>query len=117
MQYSCDLESPYRTLSLYRTYLPLSALDRVCGAWTMATRDAFSEAVHLHPTISLHPPRLSFPYFRSSAMAPEKPKPVVIIFTDGSCFNNGKPNAYAGLGVWFGPDDKRYGKHAFREQA
>lgn len=26
----------------------------------------------------------------------------VIVFTDGACENNGKPNAKAGIGVWFG---------------
>ena len=29
------------------------------------------------------------------------------IYTDGSCLNNGKPNAMAGYGVYFGKDDKR----------
>ena len=31
----------------------------------------------------------------------------MIIYTDGSCINNGKPNAIAGIGVYFGKDDKR----------
>lgn len=26
----------------------------------------------------------------------------VIVYTDGSCLNNGKPDAKAGIGVWFG---------------
>ena len=30
-----------------------------------------------------------------------------IIFTDGSCINNGKKNAYGGMGVYFGKNDKR----------
>lgn len=25
----------------------------------------------------------------------------VVVYTDGACFNNGRPNASAGLGVWF----------------
>ncbi len=29
------------------------------------------------------------------------------VYTDGACINNGKPNAIAGIGVYFGPDDKR----------
>lgn len=29
------------------------------------------------------------------------------IFTDGSVFRNGQPDAYGGLGVYFGPDDPR----------
>jgi len=29
------------------------------------------------------------------------------VYTDGSCINNGKPNAKAGMGVYFGPDDPR----------
>lgn len=34
----------------------------------------------------------------------ELPKDVdgyVVVYTDGSCLNNGKPNAAAGIGVWF----------------
>jgi|TARA_B100001971_G_scaffold158297_2_gene147996 ribonuclease HI len=30
-----------------------------------------------------------------------------IIFTDGSCINNGKRNAYGGVGVYFGKNDTR----------
>ena len=26
----------------------------------------------------------------------------VVVYTDGACPNNGKPNAQAGIGVWFG---------------
>ena len=29
------------------------------------------------------------------------------VFTDGACSNNGKPNAKAGLGVYFGENDQR----------
>lgn len=29
------------------------------------------------------------------------------IYTDGACSNNGKPNAKAGFGVWFGENDER----------
>lgn len=28
----------------------------------------------------------------------------VIVYTDGACENNGKSNAKAGIGVWFGDD-------------
>lgn len=31
----------------------------------------------------------------------------IIIYTDGSCINNGKPNAKAGIGIYFGENDKR----------
>lgn len=31
-----------------------------------------------------------------------------IIYTDGSSVSNGKRNAAAGVGVYFGPDDERY---------
>ena len=33
--------------------------------------------------------------------------PDIIIYTDGSCVNNGKKNALAGIGVFFGDDDPR----------
>ena len=33
--------------------------------------------------------------------------PVVKVYTDGTCFNNGKQNAQSRSGVWFGPNDER----------
>jgi ribonuclease HI len=32
---------------------------------------------------------------------------VINVYTDGSCINNGKPYACAGIGVYFGPNDPR----------
>jgi len=32
---------------------------------------------------------------------------MIYIYTDGSCINNGKKNAKAGIGVYFGENDKR----------
>ncbi|KAF6039244.1 RNASEH1 [Bugula neritina] len=32
---------------------------------------------------------------------------IPVVYTDGACFNNGKSNAQAGIGVWWGPNDKR----------
>ena len=29
------------------------------------------------------------------------------IYTDGSCINNGKPDAKAGIGIFFSDDDER----------
>lgn len=29
------------------------------------------------------------------------------VYTDGSCINNGKPNAKAGIGIWFAENDER----------
>ncbi len=29
------------------------------------------------------------------------------VYTDGACSNNGKPDAIAGIGIYFGPDDSR----------
>ena len=31
----------------------------------------------------------------------------MLVFTDGACSNNGKPNACAGIGIYFGPNDGR----------
>jgi len=31
----------------------------------------------------------------------------IVVYTDGSCIDNGKVNAKGGVGVWFGADDKR----------
>ena len=42
----------------------------------------------------------------------KNPKPIsnkapLNIYTDGACSNNGRPNAKAGFGVWFGENDER----------
>lgn len=34
----------------------------------------------------------------------DKENNYVLVYTDGSCENNGKSNAKAGIGVWFGDD-------------
>jgi ribonuclease HI len=31
----------------------------------------------------------------------------MLVYTDGACRNNGKPNACAGIGIYFGPNDGR----------
>jgi ribonuclease HI len=33
--------------------------------------------------------------------------PEIIVYTDGACIHNGKPNALAGIGVYFGENDTR----------
>lgn len=32
---------------------------------------------------------------------------MIYVYTDGSCMHNGKPNAIAGIGIYFGDDDSR----------
>ena len=34
-------------------------------------------------------------------------KEIIRVFTDGSCSNNGKPNAKAGIGIYFGKDNPK----------
>ena len=41
-----------------------------------------------------------------SVVTPKK-KPITYVYTDGACIHNGKPNAKAGVGVYFGPNDPR----------
>ena len=36
-----------------------------------------------------------------------EPSPVAVVYTDGSCLGNGRPDARAGVGVWFGEGDTR----------
>lgn len=36
-----------------------------------------------------------------------QPLSVINVYTDGSCIHNGKPNAKAGIGVYFGENDNR----------
>ena len=36
-----------------------------------------------------------------------KKKPVTYVYTDGACVHNGRPNAKAGVGVYFGKNDPR----------
>ena len=39
---------------------------------------------------------------------------IIHVYTDGSCINNGRPNARAGYGVWFGHNDCRNLSHPLR---
>ena len=34
-------------------------------------------------------------------------KPTIFVYTDGACIRNGKANAKAGIGIYFGKNDKR----------
>ena len=34
-------------------------------------------------------------------------KPEIFVYTDGACSNNGRPTAKAGIGIYFGKNDKR----------
>lgn len=36
-----------------------------------------------------------------------KPEPAYYVYTDGACSNNGRDNAEAGIGIYFGPNDPR----------
>ena len=40
-------------------------------------------------------------------------EPPIPVYTDGACSNNGKPNAKAGFGIWFGEDDDRNTSESF----
>ncbi|KAI9334496.1 hypothetical protein DFJ73DRAFT_852878 [Zopfochytrium polystomum] len=44
-----------------------------------------------------------------SAMMGEAPEAeTIVVYTDGSCLGNGGRRAKAGIGVYFGPDDRRF---------
>ena len=43
-------------------------------------------------------------------------QPVLNVYTDGACQNNGKPDARAGFGIWFGDDDERNTSESFTGQ-
>ena len=44
---------------------------------------------------------------------PKTRKREINVYTDGACSNNGKPDARAGFGVWFGEDDSRNVSESF----
>ncbi len=77
---------------------------------TVSAREAWEERVtasdHQLP-LSLHP---SLP---PTGMAPlggvEAGDAPILVYTDGSCRGNGQTGAVAGIGVYFGPGDPRYG--------
>jgi len=59
-------------------------------------------------------PNPKYKKFETKEEAEEFINPVPIIqnldyyvYTDGACSNNGKPDAIAGIGIYFGPDDPR----------
>ena len=39
--------------------------------------------------------------------------PIINVYTDGACSNNGKPDARAGFGIWFGEGDDRNTSESF----
>ena len=43
-------------------------------------------------------------------LSDEKP---INVYTDGACSNNGKSDARAGFGIWFGADDERNTSESF----
>ena len=43
----------------------------------------------------------------SAKMTPETSGKPIVVYTDGAASNNGKDNAIAGIGVYFGPNDPR----------
>ena len=44
---------------------------------------------------------------------PQSNLPVINVYTDGACTNNGKPDARAGFGIWFGDGDNRNTSESF----
>ena len=48
-------------------------------------------------------------FFKNGNMDKEEPEIVdgLRVYTDGSCYGNGKDNSFGGYGVYFGPNDKR----------
>src|ERR1700722_1930418 len=49
----------------------------------------------------------NMPARRVSPLQNQAPQQVVVVYTDGSCLNNGEENAQAGSGIWFGRGDPR----------
>jgi len=41
---------------------------------------------------------------------------IINVYTDGACSNNGKPDARAGFGIWFGDGDERNTSESFTGQ-
>ena len=44
---------------------------------------------------------------------PQASLPIINVYTDGACSNNGKPDARAGFGIWFGKGDIRNTSESF----
>lgn len=66
----------------------------------------------LHTSSSLLPPpnqpRTPHPRTRNESSRSRRPEvSITYVYTDGSCQHNGKANARAGIGVYFGPEDLR----------
>ncbi len=38
---------------------------------------------------------------------------IINVYTDGACSNNGRPDARAGFGIWFGDNDERNVSESF----
>jgi ribonuclease HI len=75
----------------------LTSIDKFSGAVykKFTTHDAAQVFLNTHAAPS------------SSAPAASSPPPAYYVYTDGACAHNGRSNAIAGIGVYFGPDDPR----------
>ena len=49
----------------------------------------------------------SFCALKSATPGKQPPAEIITVYTDGCCFRNGKANSQAGVGVYFGSNDKR----------
>lgn len=88
-----------RSIGIFETWGEcLTSIDKFSGAVykKFTTRDAAQVFLNTHTAAVA-------PATSSSAAAP----PAYYVYTDGACAHNGRSNAIAGIGVYFGPDDPR----------
>lgn len=78
------------------------------GPLPVGAEDGFDPRIALNPLTG----KVEYkePTTKWQAVNLQDGKPVVI-YTDGSSLGNGAHGAVAGVGVYFGPKDKRYGNH------
>lgn len=72
---------------------------------TTSTTAGETETTERRPARARAPPPPAPP--PDSASGTQKTAPEVFVYTDGACAHNGRPNARAGYGVYFGEGDPR----------
>jgi ribonuclease HI len=85
----------------------MSKGDRVTFDPSLTARNHINDCFHI---LALHPtPQPTEPAFRHQHPRPEQglQGEIQIIYTDGSCKDNGKLTVRCGAGVWFDTDDPR----------
>ena len=93
--------SPWESPNMFDDEIPVSSKASKASKATKATKSTKATSNKVITKSSTPPTPPSTSLSRSSSKSP------ILVYTDGGCINNGRPNALAGIGVFFGNGDIR----------